>query len=285
MNFYRDLASILKEELNAKGYVVRVGATDDEIVEGYLNVILRQITVRPRIVEESSELLCPPTLLAGYTELKRKAAIGEPLKSNQSRTINRPDYLDALFIDWGIQHFHLGSASADGGFVQRTGPLLYASVTQEKFYAIQIYEHGAWSKQEIVRILQKNWPMATSNFELQGVKPLSPPRSDQEIADFREAGVLSVVQAGDKLIAPMGGGFVSSGDGAAVIRSRGDLRSNCRQMEEQTQIIIADAAAHGRRMPEHSIKLVKKDRKAVTIDVSSNTPIAQCEWFIQSELQ
>jgi hypothetical protein len=285
VNFYSDLASIVKEDLSTKGYFVPANASDDEIVEGYLNVVYRQIPIKPRIVEESSELVCPPELVAGYSELKRKASVGEPLKGNQSRTINKPDYYDGLFIDWGIQHFHLGTASARDRFVQRTRPLLYARVTQERFYAIQVYDHGAWSKQEIVRILQRNWPEATNPFELKGIKPLGPPRSDQEIADFRKAGILSLVEAGGKLIAPMGGGFVSSGDGAAIIRSRGDLRSSCRQMEEQTQKIIADAAAHGHKLREDSIKLIKRDGNAVSIDESSNTPIAACEWFIRSELQ
>jgi hypothetical protein len=146
VDFYIDLSSILRNELLAKGYVVPANATEDVVVEGYLNIVNRQIPPYPRILHESSGIVCPSDLTTGYQELRRKVETGESLKPHQSTSINRPDYYDGLYLDWRIQHFHLKAAPhpRQVGFVERSGPLLFAQVTETDFYAIQVYEHG-WS--------------------------------------------------------------------------------------------------------------------------------------------
>jgi hypothetical protein len=285
MSFFGDLALILKTELNSKGYTLPASPSDEDIVKAYLIVLQRQIPLQPRVVEESAELICPPERLAGYNELKRKASAGEPLKANQSKTVNKPDYYDVLFIDWGIQHFHLGTTRQSNGFVERTGLLLYARVTQDKFYAIQFYEHGAWSKQDLLQILQKNWPAEVEKFELKGLTPVGPPLTDQDVANFRKAGVQPLVTLGDKVIAPMGGGYTSSGDSTTAVRSLIELRRYCGELEAQTRSIIAEAATHGHKFSETNIKLVRRDNKLLAMDQRSKTPIAACDWPIAAELQ
>jgi hypothetical protein len=65
---------------------------------------------------------------------------GEFLKPHQSTSINKPVYYDALYLDWKIQHFHLKTRPhpRQVGFVEQSGPLLFAQVTETDFYAIQV---------------------------------------------------------------------------------------------------------------------------------------------------
>jgi len=174
MDFFQSLASILRSELTAKHYRIPPGWTDDEVVEGYVNLVRRQIPLVPREVCRSAELVCPPEQASGLQELFRKVAAGEPVKPHQSRSVKKPSFNDGLFTDWGIQHFHLGTSIENDGFVNRTGPVLFALCKGMKFYAIQIYEHGAWAKPEVVRLLRSNWPTVTAPFELKGIKPITP---------------------------------------------------------------------------------------------------------------
>jgi hypothetical protein len=219
MNIYEELAAILRNDMISKGYTVRLGASTDEIVDGYLNLVNRQIQKGPRVFFQSGELIVPADRSQGYHELKRKVESGELLKPHQSTSIAKPDYYDSLFLDWGIQHFHLNIAPHPraAGFVARSGPLLFARVTATAFYAIQVYEHGAWNKNEIVEILDRNWPSETEPFKLKGLHPITPPHSEQQIKDFRAAGITALAQAGGSLVAPMGGGFRSNGQSSLIL--------------------------------------------------------------------
>ena len=232
MDLFRALASVLRSELLGKGYLIPAGWGDTQVVEGYVNLLLRQLHPEPRQFHKAIALSCPPDATAGLEELVRKIELGEPLRPHQSRTLKKPGYNDGLFTDWGVQHFHLGTVVQSDGFVERTGPVLFALCRDRDFYAIQIYEHGAWAKAEVVELLQANWPEVTAPFELKGVKPITPELSEEDIAAFRKAGLMHLVQVDGKFVYPMGGGVVSTGDSAAVVQDVSTLRTLCRELED-----------------------------------------------------
>ncbi|MDR5728482.1 MAG: hypothetical protein RB191_13725 [Terriglobia bacterium] len=274
--------------MTSKGYTVRADATTDEIVDGYLNLVNRQIQKGPRVFLQSAELVVPVDRSQGYQELKRKVEAGELLKPHQSTSIEKPDYYDSLFLDWGIQHFHLSVSPHPraAGFVARSGPLLFARVTPTRFYAIQVYEHGAWNKNEIVEILERNWPSEIERFKLKGLHPITPPHSEQDIKAFRTAGITVLAQAGGRFIAPMGGGFRSNGQSSLILDSRANLRANCRELEEASLPILREFANHG-GPPLHKqvVRLEHRADKLFVVEKSTNTDIAFADWLIYKDLE
>lgn len=287
MNFYEEFSAILRNEMTLKGYTVRANASTDEIVDGYLNFLNRQFQKRPRVFLQSAELMLPVDRSQGYQELKRKVEAGELLKPHQSTSIENPDYYDSLFLDWGIQHFHLNVDPHPrvAGFVARSGPLLFARVTATNFYAIQVYDHGAWSKNEIIEILDRNWPNETERFKLKGVHPITPPHSEQDMQAFRAVGITALAQAGGCLIAPMGGGFRSNGESSLILESRFNLRKNCQELEDASAPILQDFADHdGPALHAQVVELERRGDKLLVIERSTNTIIAQANWIISKEL-
>ncbi len=234
MSLYDEFAAVLQNEMTSKGYTVRTGTSADEVVDGYLNLVNRQIKPEARAFSESAELNVPTDRVPGYQELRRKVEAGEALTPHQSTSMATPDYYDALFLDWGIQHFHLNKDPHPrvAGFVARSGPLLFARVTPTDFYAIQVYEHGAWNKNEIIEILDQNWPKETQGHKLKGIHPITPPHTEQEIKDFRKAGVTALAQAGGSFIAPMGGGFRANRQSSRILVNRANLIARCQEIEE-----------------------------------------------------
>jgi hypothetical protein len=284
MNFFQSLASILRSELNGKGYRIPAGWGDSEIAEGYVNLVRRQVPASPRQVHKTIELHCPPEVTVGFAELVRKIEAGEPLKPHQSRTLKKPSYNDGLFTDWGIQHFHLGTVVQSDGFVERTGPVLFGLCKGQNFYAIQIYEHGAWAKPEVVQLVRSNWPDVTAPFELKGVKPIMPELGEQEIADFRKAGVMHIVQADGVFVYPMGGGVVSTGDSAKMVEDVSNLRANCRELEVLAQNMLkSDPTLAG--VKEADLALKRSGKILVVSDQASGKDVMQCDWFIEADLQ
>src|SRR5579863_4487412 len=246
MDFFHDLAKILEHDLTSAGYTLPQNLSDQSVAMGYLNALHRQIPRKPRRVLESSELVCPSSLAAGYAEVKRKASVGESLVPHQSRLLDDIEYKDPLLNDWGVHHLHLGTTLESHGYMARTGPLLFARVTDDALFAIQIYEHGAWSKREIVEIIHRNWRESIDRYRLKGVIGLATQNiTDQNIKNLRSAGVQALIQVGDSVYAPMGGGIMSSGESMRVIRSLDELRRSCRQLEQITTQMVNREALQG----------------------------------------
>ncbi len=285
MDFFHDLARILHDELVAAGFDLPTGLTDESLVRGYLGVLYRSIPTKARTVLESSELVCPSELLAGYAEIKRKAGAGESLVPHQSRRLDDVEYDDPLFNDWGIQHLHLGTTLGSHGYVSRTGPLLFARVTDETFFAIQIYSHGAWSKQEMLEILRRNWPSSIEPYLLKGLTAVLPAYTDEQISDLRLAGVQAVTQMNGRILAPMGGGTATSGQSLRVTRSLLNLRGNCHQLEQMTLEFAKTEALEGHAFPGTDFGLTRQNEKAVVIERSSGLQLFSVNWPIKRNLQ
>jgi hypothetical protein len=285
MNFHHDLAEILRSELAAHGYDEASLTSDESIVRGYLSVLHRSIPTKVRSVLESSEFACPASLAAGYSEVKRKAISGESLIPHQSRRLDDAEYNDPMLNDWGVHHLHLGTSIEPHGYVTRTGPLLFARVTDTGLYAIQIFTHGAWSRQEIVKILHQNWPQSIEQYRLKGVIGLGVQYSDQQVQDFRKAGVQELIEIDGAIYAPFGGGITTSSESVRVIQSRNDLMRECRQLEGLTLGIAQEEASRGRPLPSQEFRLTRQGDKAIVIEGSSNLQLCCANWLINQNLE
>lgn len=124
----------------------------------------------------------------------------------------RDDCEDLLLNDWGIHHFHLGQNPEKSGFIERTGPLLFAHVTADSVFCLGVYPHGSWTQQDLIRVIHENWPGVISTKKINGIIELSHTLTDDEIAQLRKAGVQTMVQVAPGIVyTPLGGGYSTAG--------------------------------------------------------------------------
>jgi hypothetical protein len=210
-NFYEDWIAMLRAKL-AQGALPAGPADSSETVAfRYFNVQRRLIHPKPRTVHRTSSFLTSPSIQEGLQLIEGRFVRGDDLTPHLSTKIGDPDYADAMLNDWGIHHLHLGTASEPSGFVERTGPVLYAYVTDSDAYFLTVAPHGGWSNQQLVQALHDNWPFVLTPYKITGFNAGSPLTNGQ-IAKLRKCGVYTPVQVSDgTMYAPPGGGISTSG--------------------------------------------------------------------------
>jgi hypothetical protein len=173
----------------------------------------RQVERRPRKIRVARGFTCPKPVRPGLRILRKKILGGVDLNAHLSRDSIKPNKPDGLYTDWGIHHFHLGIRRdpKDARFVERTGPLLFAWVTEDTVYHIAVKEHGAWTDRDLIETVHANWPVLLAPFET----PIAPPSEPSHPTDFELAqarkSVIVCLQIGDKVYAAPGGGVTTAG--------------------------------------------------------------------------
>jgi hypothetical protein len=211
INLTSDWTQYLRSAITAAGYSVSATESLDELSYKYFNIRKRTVPDLCRAVHESRKLLCPQEHQLGYSALKTKFVTGNAVTPHLSKTILSDSYEDQLLNDWGIHHFHLGQ-NVSNGFADRTGPLLFALVTNTDVYCIDIKSHGAWSEQEFIKTLHEEWPEAIQNYRINGVLGLAYQPTNDDISTLRRAGVQTMIQIEEGVVyGPIGGGYSSAG--------------------------------------------------------------------------
>jgi hypothetical protein len=238
-DFTSDWLSILRDTLqNHWGYDIS-GITDDELPLLYLNAEKRRPDQRPRTVILSDTFSCPDSLQAGWNRLKGMIETGQDITANLSKLITQLINKDSMLNDWGVHHFHLGS-DLKGEFVERTGPLLFALIRNEIFYAIGVYEHGSWADPDIIEVIHRNWPEAVSQFRIHGAS-LTTNFTEQDRITLRQKNVNGFTTTNDGTIyAPIGGGTVCAGHNINAVLGTIKQRSFLKSLESQLQARLKD---------------------------------------------
>lgn len=211
-NLYTDWIELIRHELNSNLGITEP-VSDEELILKYLNFDLRLPKAKQRKYHQSKNFVCPNSLLRGYSKLKHAVKNGESLYSFLSKGIKKSEYNDMLLNDWGIIHFHLGDTvdSKDPDFASRTGPLLFAFVNDDDFYAIGIYPHGSWTEIKILEDLKFNWPELIEPYKVDDAS-FAFDHTNDERKQLRKIGVNAVVTLPDRsMYLPPGGGFANSG--------------------------------------------------------------------------
>ncbi|MDD2704214.1 MAG: hypothetical protein PHU07_02625 [Acidocella sp.] len=241
MNFFDDVAGLCRTKLLEAGYSLPTASTTEEDVFNYLRVARRRIEPLPRTVHIATELVCPPEHQQGFDAILERAEAGEPLRPYQSKRVGRASYNDNLLNAWDIHHFHFGTTIDVDGWASRTGPLLYARVTPTDFYCIKVLEHGAWTQQDLVATLHRNWAASLEPFHAKGAIRLAYQVTDEQVKAHWDLGINTAVQVEENFIyMPMGGGFSSNKTSTWVVMGKIWLAKECRRIEEYIQKQLDD---------------------------------------------
>ncbi|MEG3958699.1 hypothetical protein [Microcoleus sp. herbarium2] len=143
-----------------------------------------------------------------------------------------------MFYDWGIFHFHLGTNPdpKHQGFVERTDDILFAIADSHtvRMYLIDIHpDQGGFTNQDLLRILEENWPEIIEPHALNCVDELTDNASDSDIASFRKASINSTLQTpGGRFLTPMGGGITIDGASLNITIEADRRKTEVRELEK-----------------------------------------------------
>ena len=233
MDLVRDLEFFMEKEMK------RVGITPSNtrnISYEYFNMLKRMISIRPRRVVRSKEFYYPQEYEQAFLEFEDNARKGKNLNKYQSDKITKPEESDDLLNDWNIVHFHLSKRFRNDGFVKRSDYQIFAWITDNCIYMIQVYPHKEdflYCKQELLEIIERNWPKLLEPYILKDVASLNEQFDDEQYEKIREAHVTTLVQTkNNKVYGLIGGGYMSDGSSGEAIGKAFFLNSRLKICED-----------------------------------------------------
>jgi hypothetical protein len=255
MDFQSDWRARLSQKLADLGYP-NTGLDDEwTLFNKIANIERRNVAAKPRTLFVSKELACPVDLQSGLEELKRKVQAGEDLRPHLSTGILRIEEEDLLLNDWGIHHFHLGTGPHRSlpDFNERTGPVLFARVTQDAFYMINVLGHGSWTDTDLIEILHRNWPASIIKFKANGVVGVAWPNNQkptaQERQRMRKAGINVFIELADGTVYnPLALGLTSAGTNVAVTMQFNAYRRAMKELSKQVLDKMPDVLKHAKEI-------------------------------------
>lgn len=230
MNFQSDLEHILKQQFDEHNISYKETWDVNSLAAHYFEMLQRRIAPMPRRVHLSEEILDSLGRLSRQADLQqhKEAAeawgvvfdisyllkVGENVNAFLSKNITRAASLDGLLWDFGMHHFHLSKKVKQSGFIKRSDYLLFAIVTQDNVYCVDVRPHPqqgdlGWVRQDLLIIVYANWPELIKAKILRGVE--APILTDEDKQELRRKNTNSVTQIGDNAIAPLGGGMTTAG--------------------------------------------------------------------------
>lgn len=234
-DFIKDYLDYSRLVMTHEGYDIST-ISDDEILMYFFCAILKRPAVKTRTLYESDVFSCPEPLKEGWKKLSSKVTNGEDFSLHLSRKISDISSHDSLLNEWGVYHLHLGeSIDPKTGFIDRTGPLLFALVNQDSFYAINVYAHGQWTEPDIVEVIKRNWPETIEHAKINGISVKNNPSPKDRIA-LRKANVNHPITTADgTMYGSIGGGSATSGMSIRAVIWSGRQRMTLSEAQRLTQ--------------------------------------------------
>jgi hypothetical protein len=274
IDLVRDFTEICREYLVENGYEITLGS-DFEIRQQFFNVVKRGILKRPREVLVSKEFRCDyegEDFSSQINELKHKAESGEDLTPHLSRRVFNAKFNDSLLNNFGIHHFHLGTGCDPNNpkLIKGTKQLVFARVTQDKFYMIQLLDHNAWYDLQLLQIIYDNWPAMLEPFRVKGIAPSR--FTEEQMREMMKENINFLITLQDgSTFSPPGGGSTTSGTAQNVTMSNDDIISKIRALEDSTKHNLSEwkslASRDGKTLgPTLRFKLTRNDRNLVVIE-------------------
>lgn len=228
INFKSDLKNIIEQQFCKAGIQYDKELDINSFAARYLEMINRLIIPVPRRVIFSKEI---HNSLGGLTHevkaeqrekaleawrtvfyLRQLLVAGENVNGFLSKGIGfatGKKSADGLLWDFGMHHLHLSREVETSGFVKRSDYLLFAIITGEHTYFVDVRLHRdpqnlGWVRQELFEIAHSNWPELFEPRILRGVK--GDRLTDKEKRELRRKNINHVTELGGNAIGPLGGG-------------------------------------------------------------------------------
>ncbi|HWA95099.1 MAG TPA: hypothetical protein VG844_10910 [Terracidiphilus sp.] len=200
----------------------------------FLNAYRRIPLAKPRVVHESRELSIPHEFAQDYMSLKEIITTGSDLKPYLSRDIlkkKRPDKNDCALNAWGFQHLHFRP--------EGTSHILFCKITDSDVFSIQAFPHddeGLWVKDELIEIMNVNWPGEIAYGILRGLPANEGGHGTDKRVELRKynANFITTTKDGTQYLAP-GGGLMTSGDNAEDRLNCAKIFSELRYWQQMTE--------------------------------------------------
>ncbi len=225
INLWNDAAEILNQELVRLGYKDQSGTDPHKIALNFFNAMLRQVPARSRKVHTAKGLRVPDELQEGFELLLQKVRDGEDFTANMSARVWKHNYTDGLLNCWDIHHLHLGAKCYDNNpkLIERTGPVLFARITDGDFYAVSIEEHDekinpfAFYDQKMIEIMHRDFPAMMRPFKAQDARGLERTISNSEHKELRDERINGLLETKcGTVYIPPGLGVTASKEGYGV---------------------------------------------------------------------
>lgn len=220
-NFESDWLSHLRDQMiNVQGWSVdQVSALDEgDVPIHYFDALRRRIRAVPRAIETADDFACPTDHQSGWDTLQEKVRKGNDINSHLSMRHASLLNPDGLLAEWGVHHFHLGIAPAPKhpAYIARTGPLVYALVTDTTFYAINVFSHQNFEDDRVLESIHRNWPQLIEKYRAQRVTGEALTADQRRALRGKNANVFSCVSDGT-VYSPIAGGVMASGVNAEAV--------------------------------------------------------------------
>lgn len=264
IDFVKDWEDEMIKEIKDEGIKIPKDMDIKTLILKYSTYLRKKGSRKPYIVHKSKEFECADNLEYGLNKIISILENSGDLSPYLSKQVDNLQN-DPMFNDWGVLHLHLGNKpdKKDNNYVERTGPLLFLYFKENNAYLINIFEHGDWTKREILQIMYDNWPKLIEPFILEGVKGLSHSFSENDHFELRKSGGNAIIELKNNIIIISPAlGIATSGDSIMDnINYNKEVRylNNLQSMVKEKIGLIKDIIKkHSRPMPEtFNFKLVK----------------------------
>jgi hypothetical protein len=218
---------------------------NDRVLVLYFDSLRRRPAVRKRRVWEADDFYCPPELASGWELLRTKVVNGDDIGPHQGREHASLSELDGLLNEWGVHHLHLGTKPyfKDNRYIDRSLPLLFALITNDDFYAINIYAHGGWESMSVIESLHRNWPQIINRYRIKGIQ--GEPLTKEERRGLRDKNILAATTLSDGTVyMAIGGGVASSGVSVEAVRRADRAWDEMERLQVFVQDGLGDFVVH-----------------------------------------
>ncbi|HDL5699320.1 TPA: hypothetical protein PXE99_001131 [Mannheimia haemolytica] len=159
----------------------------------YLNYANKLITPKLRKISISKNFCISENNKTGFQLLVNKLEQGQDVNSHLSKLTGNAEYIDYLLDGYGIKHFHLGIAEKDN-FVERTGELALAFVTEDEIFFITSKGHGddTWYGKDVLEIIHEERPDLIEHAKVKGICGIEPKITSVEDIKYCRQNQLSI---------------------------------------------------------------------------------------------
>lgn len=257
MNFVGDWQRKILNDIKKEGIEIPNDIRTESLIIKYFTYLRKKGIRQSYNVYKSKKFRCPTEFTEGLDQIVNILKDGGDISPYLSKQVEHLKD-DLMFNDWGVLHLHIGEKmEKNNKYIERTGPLLFVYFKENNAYLINIYEHGDWTKKDILQTMYNNWPELIEPFILKEVTGISGTLSETDHQKIQKSGGFTLIELKDEngnntVIMPPGIGIASSGDSIIDVQNHDNEIEKIMILED---LIREDINIVKELMQEHYIKI------------------------------